>query len=57
MDFIARGIQATSKFESLVVPIQRNEREIEAKLQAMEMANLFKFPSPDKCSQLPGEDV
>jgi hypothetical protein len=30
-----------------VVPIQRNEREIEAKLQAMEMANLFKFPSPD----------
>ncbi|CAL8251349.1 unnamed protein product [Boreogadus saida] len=53
-DFITRGIQATSKFESLVVPIQRNEREIEAKLQAMEMANLFKFPSPDKCSQLPG---
>ncbi|CAL8343019.1 unnamed protein product [Lota lota] len=53
-DFITRGIQATAKFESLVVPIQRNEREIEAKLQAMEMANLFKFPSPDKYSQLPG---
>ncbi|CAL8247788.1 unnamed protein product [Merluccius merluccius] len=54
LEFINRGIQATSKFESLVVPIQRNEREIDSKLQAMEMANLFKFPSPDKSTELPG---
>ncbi|KAG7265791.1 LOW QUALITY PROTEIN: hypothetical protein CRUP_036669 [Coryphaenoides rupestris] len=53
-NFINRGIQATSKFESLVIPIQRNEREIDSKLQAIEMANLFKFPSPDKSTELPG---
>ncbi|KAJ3602265.1 hypothetical protein NHX12_030024 [Muraenolepis orangiensis] len=53
-EFINRGIQATTKFESLVVPVQRNEREIDSKLQAMEMANLFKFPSPETSTELRG---
>ncbi|XP_019908369.3 dynein heavy chain 10, axonemal [Esox lucius] len=53
-EFINRGTQACSKFESLVNQIQKNERDIDAKLQSIETANLFKFPAPDKSSDLPG---
>ncbi|KAG5280454.1 hypothetical protein AALO_G00060150 [Alosa alosa] len=53
-EFINRGSQATSKFESLVNQIQKNERDIDAKLLSMETANLFKFPAPDKTGDLPG---
>ncbi|KAM6964967.1 dynein axonemal heavy chain 10 [Aplochiton taeniatus] len=53
-EFINRGTQATSKFESLVNQIQKNERDIDAKLQSMETANLFKFPPPDPSNDLPG---
>uniref|UniRef100_A0A8C7PKH0 AAA+ ATPase domain-containing protein n=1 Tax=Oncorhynchus mykiss TaxID=8022 RepID=A0A8C7PKH0_ONCMY len=53
-EFINRGTQAASKFESLVNQIQKNERDIDAKLQSIETANLFKFPAPDKSDDLPG---
>ena len=53
-EFITRGTQAASKFESLVNQIQKNERDIDAKLQSMETANLFKFPAPDRADGLPG---
>lgn len=53
-DFINRGMQAVSKFESVVNKIQNNERDIESKLQSIEMANLLKFPVPDKSNDLPG---
>ncbi|XP_067084612.1 dynein axonemal heavy chain 10 [Osmerus mordax] len=53
-EFINRGTQAASKFESLVNQIQKNERDIDAKLQSMETANLFKFPAPDRADGLPG---
>ncbi|XP_063753564.1 dynein axonemal heavy chain 10 [Eleginops maclovinus] len=46
-DFIKRGSQAVSKFESVVNQIQMNEKEIESKLQSIGMANLLKFPVPD----------
>ncbi|TKS80370.1 Dynein heavy chain 10, axonemal [Collichthys lucidus] len=52
-DFINRGTQAVSKFESVVNKIQNNERDIESKLQSIEMANLLKFPVPDKSNDLP----
>lgn len=53
-NFISRGIQAVSKFESVVNQIQKNERDIESKLQSMVMANLLKFPVSDKSNDLPG---
>lgn len=53
-DFINRSIQAVSKFESVVSQIQKNERDIDSKLQSMVMANLLKFPVPDKSNDLPG---
>lgn len=53
-DFISRGIQAVSKFELIANQIQKNERDIESKLQSMVTANLMKFPVPDKSDDLPG---
>ncbi|XP_017580699.2 dynein heavy chain 10, axonemal [Pygocentrus nattereri] len=53
-EFINRSDQAASKFESLVNQIKKNENDIDAKLQSMESANLFKFPAPDKAGELPG---
>ncbi|XP_076854099.1 dynein axonemal heavy chain 10 [Brachyhypopomus gauderio] len=53
-EFISRSSQAVSKFESLVNQIQKNEKDIEDKLQSIESANLFKFPLPDKAGALPG---
>ncbi|KAL0979348.1 hypothetical protein UPYG_G00183960 [Umbra pygmaea] len=53
-EFINRGTQAVSKFESLVNQVLKNERDIEAKLQSIETANLCKFPTPDKSDDLPG---
>ncbi len=53
-DFINRSIQAVSKFESIVNQIQKNERDIDSKLQSMATANLLKFPVPDKTNDLPG---
>ncbi|XDV20914.1 hypothetical protein PO909_026119, partial [Leuciscus waleckii] len=52
--FIQRGNQATSKFESLVNQIQKNEQDIDDKLKSIESANLFKFPMADKAGHLPG---
>ncbi|XP_051514176.1 dynein axonemal heavy chain 10 [Myxocyprinus asiaticus] len=52
--FIQRGNQATSKFESLMNQIQKNERDIDEKLKSIESANLFKFPTSDKTGRLPG---
>nr|XP_015221526.1 PREDICTED: dynein heavy chain 10, axonemal [Lepisosteus oculatus] len=54
LDFINRSTQAISKFESLVNQIQKNARDIDAKLQSIESANLFKFPSPSREGDLPG---
>uniref|UniRef100_A0A8C9TU55 Dynein axonemal heavy chain 10 n=1 Tax=Scleropages formosus TaxID=113540 RepID=A0A8C9TU55_SCLFO len=53
-EFINRGTQAISKFESLVNQIQHNKRDIDLKLQSIESANLFKFPVPAKSGSLPG---
>ncbi|XP_048858906.1 dynein axonemal heavy chain 10 [Brienomyrus brachyistius] len=53
-EFISRGALAISKFESLVNQIKKNERDIEVKLQSIESANLFKFPTPDRAQGLPG---
>ncbi|XP_062874230.1 dynein axonemal heavy chain 10 [Trichomycterus rosablanca] len=53
-DFINRGNQAASKFESLVNQIKKNEKDIETKLQSIESANLFKFPAPERTGELPG---
>uniref|UniRef100_A0A3P8UAE7 Dynein axonemal heavy chain 10 n=1 Tax=Amphiprion percula TaxID=161767 RepID=A0A3P8UAE7_AMPPE len=53
-EFIKQGIQAVSKFESLVSQIHNNEKEIDSKLQSLMMANLLKFPVPDKSNDLPG---
>ncbi|XP_067295015.1 dynein axonemal heavy chain 10 isoform X2 [Pseudorasbora parva] len=52
--FIQRGKQATSKFESLLNQIQKNERDIDDKLKTIESANLFKFPMADTTGHLPG---
>uniref|UniRef100_A0A3B5A058 Dynein heavy chain tail domain-containing protein n=1 Tax=Stegastes partitus TaxID=144197 RepID=A0A3B5A058_9TELE len=53
-EFITRSIQAVSMFQSLVNQIHNNEKEIDSKLQSLMMANLLKFPMPDKSSDLPG---
>uniref|UniRef100_UPI0037E7F8F2 dynein axonemal heavy chain 10 n=1 Tax=Semicossyphus pulcher TaxID=241346 RepID=UPI0037E7F8F2 len=52
-NFISRCVQTVSKLESVVKQIQKNERDIESKLQLMVMANLLKFPVPDKSNDLP----
>ncbi|XP_009299843.1 dynein axonemal heavy chain 10 [Danio rerio] len=52
--FIQRGNQAASKFESLENQIQKNERDIDDKLKSIESANLFKFPLADQTGYLPG---
>lgn len=43
-----------SKFETIVNQIQKNERDIDSRLQSIAMANLLKFPVPDKSNDLPG---
>ena len=43
--------QAISKFESLVNQIQKNAKDIDARLKAVEQADLFKGPP----SQMNGE--
>ncbi|XP_056602848.1 dynein axonemal heavy chain 10 isoform X1 [Triplophysa dalaica] len=53
-EFIQRGNQAISKFESLMNQIQKNEKDIEDKLKSIESANLFKFPAPVNTGHLPG---
>ncbi|XP_066511362.1 dynein axonemal heavy chain 10-like isoform X1 [Hoplias malabaricus] len=53
-EFISRSDQASSKLESLVNQIKKNESDIDSKLQSIESANLFKFPAPDRARDLPG---
>nr|XP_046243361.1 dynein axonemal heavy chain 10 [Scatophagus argus] len=53
-DFISRGIQTVSKFESVVNQIQKKEKDIDSKLQSVVMANLLKIPVPDNSNVLPG---
>ncbi|KAG5844641.1 hypothetical protein ANANG_G00164650 [Anguilla anguilla] len=53
-EYIGRCNQATAKFESLVYQIQKNERDIDVKIQAIETANLFKLPALDRGDDLPG---
>ncbi|XP_029296329.1 dynein heavy chain 10, axonemal [Cottoperca gobio] len=53
-DFINRGVEAVSKFKIVVGQIQKNEKDIESKLQSIVMANLLKFPVPDQSNDLPG---
>ncbi|XP_033627732.1 dynein heavy chain 10, axonemal-like [Asterias rubens] len=50
-DYITRCEQAISKFESLVNQIQKNAKDIDARLKAVEQADLFKGPP----SQMNGE--
>ncbi|XP_072163343.1 dynein axonemal heavy chain 10-like [Diadema setosum] len=45
-DYILRCEQAISKFESLVNQIQKNAKDIDARLRAMENAELFRGPPP-----------
>lgn len=52
--FINLGTNTISKFQSVVSQIQKNERDIESKLQSMVMANLLKLPVTDKSNDLPG---
>lgn len=53
-DFIDRSLNTLSKFESVVNQIQKNEQDIDSKLQSMATANLLKFPVPDDSNDLPG---
>lgn len=53
-DFITRGNQAVSKFESVVSQILKNESDIDSKLQSIAMANLLKCQALDKSMDLPG---
>ncbi|XP_053509735.1 dynein axonemal heavy chain 10 isoform X2 [Ictalurus furcatus] len=53
-DFIAKANQAIVQFGTLLNQIQKNERDIDAKLQAIESANLFKFPVAERAGELPG---
>lgn len=55
-EFIGRGIQTVSKFESVVKHIQKYEQEIESILKSIVTAKLLKFPlKPDKSDELPGK--
>ncbi|CAL9696600.1 unnamed protein product [Knipowitschia caucasica] len=53
-DFINRGAQAVSKFESLVTQIKKNEKDIEGKLQYLETANLIKLTGNSQSQELLG---
>ncbi|CAG5923192.1 unnamed protein product [Menidia menidia] len=53
-DFIRKGFQAVSKFETVVNQIRNNESDIESRLQSMVMANLFVYQLPDESRDLPG---
>ncbi|KAM6931388.1 dynein axonemal heavy chain 10 [Xenentodon cancila] len=54
MDFINRAAHAVSEFESMVNQIHNIETVCDSKFQSMVMANLLKFPIPDKTNKLPG---
>lgn len=54
-NFISQGINTVSKFETVVSQIQKNEQDMDSKLQSIEMANLLKFPVPEKSNDLPGK--
>lgn len=56
-NFTAKANHAISQFESLLNQIQQNEKDIDAKLQAMESANLFKFTIPERAGELPGNGL
>lgn len=56
-DFIAKANQAIVQFGTLLNQIQKNERDIDAKLQAIESANLFKFPVAERAGELPGNEL
>lgn len=56
-NFITNANHSITQFESLLNQIQKNERDIEAKLQAIESANLFKFPVPERAGQVPGNEL
>ncbi|TUV82046.1 Dynein heavy chain 10, axonemal [Bagarius yarrelli] len=53
-EFITRANQAIAQFDSLLNQIQKNEHDIESKLQSIESAHLFKFPEVGKAGDLPG---
>lgn len=54
-EFIGRGIQTISKFESVVKHIQKYEQEIESILKSIATAKLLKFPvKPNTSDELPG---
>lgn len=54
-EYIGRGIQTVSKFESVVKHIEKYEQEIESILKSIVTAQLLKFPvKPDKSDELPG---
>ncbi|KAE8635010.1 hypothetical protein XENTR_v10002490 [Xenopus tropicalis] len=53
-DYITRCNQAISKFESLVNKIQKNAKDIDLKLSAIESANLFKFMAKTTGTDLSG---
>lgn len=54
-DFVKQGAHAVSKFELVVSQIQKNENDIDSKLQSIAMANLLKFPIPDKTNDFPSK--
>lgn len=56
-NFIKQGLQVVSKFKLVINQIQKNESEIDAKLQSMVMANLLKVPVLDKSNELPGKII
>ncbi|XP_071826175.1 dynein axonemal heavy chain 10-like isoform X2 [Apostichopus japonicus] len=45
-DYVSKCEQAISKFESLLNQIQKNAKDIDARLKSIEGANLFKGPPP-----------
>ncbi|CAH1233746.1 DNAH10 [Branchiostoma lanceolatum] len=53
-DYVSRVQQAMGKFESLVNQIQKNARDINARLAMVENSNLFKIPPPKVGETLPG---
>lgn len=56
-DFISHGNQAVSKFKLVVSQVQKNERDIESKLQSIAMANLLKYQVPDNSKDLPSKII
>lgn len=55
-DFITKGFQVVAKFQTVVNHIQKNEKDIESRLQSIVTANLLRFPLPDKSNDLPGRN-